>query len=214
MGKKMFKMEMIQKMNHLDTILKTHFKKDNKINDVNDSDFQNRYSIKNQQTTDYRINFDFKLNKLYKYEELENLINSLPKLHISTNGIIFYPKFSGITNIHIEKKVEKVDINTNNKEVIEQKSYHIIHDFVNFLKSRTYSYEANNKTKILWLNRTTIPDVYDIAEIENGEKQGIALIPNLKISQMCDELIDDKAVKFNCIFCNRFKKWIPLNSIE
>lgn len=212
MGKQMLKMELSQKMNHLDTILKTHFKKDININDTNDSDFQNRYS-KNQSSTSQCTNFDFKLNKLYKYEELEDLINNLPNLPINTNGIIFYPKFSGITNIHIEKKVEKVEINTNNKEIIEQKSYHIIHDFVNFLKSRSYSYETNNKTKVIWLHRTSIADVYDIAEAENGEKQGIALIPNLKISQMCDELIGDKPVKFNCIFCNRFKKWIPLNVI-
>jgi hypothetical protein len=211
MGKHMFKMEMMQKMNYLDTILKTHFIKN--TNEITNGDYQHSYSTKNQNNSSYRTNFNFKLNKLYKYNELENLINSLSKLHINTNGIIFYPKYSGITNIHIEKKVEKVDINTNNKEIIEQKSYHIIHDFVNFLKSRTYSYESNNKMKILWLNRTSIPDVYDIAEVENGEKQGIALIPNLKISQMCDELIGDKSIKFNCIFCNRFKKWIPLNVV-
>jgi hypothetical protein len=191
MGKKMLEMEMNQKMTHLDTILKTYFKKDK---------------------GPYCPNFEFKLNKLYKYKELEELISNLPKLSIGTNGIIFYPKFSGINNIHIEKKTDKVDINTNNKEIIEQKSYHIIHDFVNFLKSRNYSYESGGKTKILWLSRTLIPDVYDIAENANGEKEGIAMIPNLKVSQMCDELIGDKPIKFNCIFSNKFKKWIPLNS--
>jgi hypothetical protein len=190
MGKKMLEMEMNQKMTHLDTILKTHFRKNN---------------------GPYCSNFEFKLNKLYKYNELEDLISNLPKLSIGTNGIIFYPKFSGINNIHIEKKTDKVDINTNNKEVIEQKSYHIIHNFVDFLKSRTYSYESGGKTKTLWLSRTLIPDVYDIAENANGEKQGIAMIPNLKISQMCDELVGDKPCKFNCIFSNKFKKWIPLN---
>jgi hypothetical protein len=191
MGKKILEMEMSQKITHLDTILKTHFKKDN---------------------GSYSSNFEFKLNKLYKYQELESLINSLPTLSIGTNGIIFYPKFSGINNIHIEKKPDKVNIETVNKEVIEQKTYHIIHDFVDFLKSRTYSYESDGKTKSFWLSRTLIPDVYDISEDENGEKQGIALIPNLKISQMCDEIIKDKPCKFNCIFSNKFKKWIPLST--
>lgn len=189
MGKKMLEMEMSQKMTHLDSILKTHFRKDK---------------------GPYCNNFEFKLNKLYKYQELEELVGNLPKLSIGTNGIIFYPKFSGVNNIHIEKKTDKVDINTNNKEVIEQKSYHIIHDFVDFLKSRTYSYESGGKTKAYWLSRTLIPDVYDIAENANGEKLGIALVPNLKISQMCDELVGDKPCKFNCIFSNKFKKWIPL----
>jgi len=192
MGKKMLEMEMSQKMSHLDTILKTHFRKDNRP---------------------YCSNFEFKLNKLYKYNELENLISNLPKLSFETNGIIFYPKFSGINNIHIENKIDKVNINTNNKEIIEQKSYNIIHNFVDFLKSRTYSYESGGKTKFLWLSRTLIPDVYDIADNDNGEKQGIAMIPNLKISQMCDEFIGDKPCKFNCIFSNKTKKWIPINIV-
>ena len=192
MGNKMLEMEMNQKIKHLDTILKNHFKKDN---------------------ISYCSNFEFKLNKLYKYSELETLIGNLSKLSIGTNGIIFYPKFSGVNVIHIEKKSDKVEISSNNNEIIEQKSYHIIHDFVNFLKSRTYSYESNGKTKILWLSRTLIPDVYDIAEKENGDKLGIALIPNLKTSQLCDDTISDKPVKFNCVLCNKFKKWIPLNVI-
>lgn len=189
MGNKMLEMEMSQKINQLDAIIKTHFKKE-------------------KQT--YCANFEFKLNKICKYDELEHMIQNLPKLSIQTNGIIFYPKFSGINVLHIEKKTDKVDINTANNEVIEQKSYHIIHDFVNFLKSRTYSYESNGKHKTYWLSRTMIPDVYDISEKENGEKEGIALVPNLKISQLCDDVITDKSVKFDCIFCNKFKKWIPL----
>lgn len=191
MGSKLLDMEMNDKMKHLDNILKTHFMKD-----------------KTQCS-----NFEFKLNKLYCYDELEKLISDMPKLPISTNGIIFYPKQSGITVLHIEKKLEKIEINSNNNEVIEQKSYNIIKDFVNFLKSRTYSYEANSKMKHLWLNRTIIPDVYDISEKENGDKMGIALVPNLKTSHMCDDIIKENPVKFNCVYSNKFKKWIPLNTI-
>lgn len=189
MGNKILDMEMLNKMTHLDTILKTHFKK----NDI--------------------TNFNIKLNTLYRYDDLENLIKNLPTLSIQTHGIVFFPKLSNINVIHVEKKIEKIEINSSNTEVIDNKSYHIIYDFVNFLKSRNYSYEKNGKTSILWLSRTTIPDVYDISETDNGDKLGIALIPNLKTSQMCDELINDKPVKFNCIHSNKFKKWIPLNII-
>jgi hypothetical protein len=176
-------LEMDKKLLYIDNILKDHFKKP------------------------YCPNFTFKLNKLYRYNELVSVISSLPNLPIESNGIIFYPKKSGVNVLHIEKKVEV----TNNINIIEQKSYDIIHDFVNFLKSRTYSYEQNGTKKHLWLHRTLIPDVYDIAEYE--EKIGIALIPNLKISQLCDNTIQDKPVKFNCIFSNKFKKWIPLNLV-
>ena len=192
MGNKMLDIEMNEKMIQLDIILKNHFRK--------------------EKGASYCNNFDFKLNKLYKYEELEDMIINLPNLSINTNGIIFYPKFSGINVLHIEAKVDKVNINSNN-ETIDQKSYHIIHNFVDFLKNRVYSYEQNGKCQPFWLNKTSIPDVYDISEKENGDKLGIALIPNLKTSQLCDNIINDTPVKFNCIFSTKFKKWIPLNII-
>lgn len=194
-GVSILETEMTQKMTQLDTTLKNNFKKDK---------------------SPYCNNFEFKLNKLYNYSELEDLIKNISKLPFITNGIIFYPKFSGVNVLHIENKVDKVDkvdINSKNTEIIEQKSYHIIHGFVDFLKSRTYSYEQNGKTNVFWLNRTMIPDVYDLAEKENGDKLGIALIPNLKISQMCDDIITNKSVKFNCIFSTKFKKWIPLTVV-
>jgi len=189
MDKKMIDVDMIQKFSHLDSIFKSHFKKP------------------------YCTNFEFKLNKLCSYTDLEKLISSLNTLSLNTNGIMFFPKISGINVLHIEKKVEKVEINSTVSEIIEQKSYHIIHDFVNFLKSRSYSYESNGKNKILYLSKTIIPDVYDISEKESSDKLGIALIPNLKISQMCDNIINDIPVKFNCIYSYKFKKWIPLNPV-
>ena len=193
MGNKMLEVEMNQKMLHLDNILKTHFiKKDN---------------------VPYCANFEFKLNKLCKYDDLELMISKLPILSIQTNGIIFYPKFSGVNVLHIEKKLDKVDINTSNNEKIEQTTFHIIHDFVNFLKSRSYSYETSGKHRTLWLSKTIIPDVYDISEKENGDKEGIALIPNLKISQLCDDIIRETPVKFECIYSNKFKKWMPLTVV-
>jgi len=193
MGNKMLEIEMNEKMNQLDNILKNNFQKE-KIS--------------------YCSNFEFKLNKLYTYKDLESLINSLSTLSIDTNGLLFYPKFSGLNVLHVDKKIDKVDITSKNCEIIEQTSYDIIHNFVNFLKSRKYSYETTGKYKTYWLSRTMVPDVYDLTENDDGEKLGIALIPNLKISQMCDEIIKNKPVKFNCIFSTKFKKWIPLNLIE
>jgi hypothetical protein len=188
-GNKILDMEMKQQMTHIDSIMKTHF-----VSNVKP----------------YCSNFEFKLNRLHTYDELEEMIKTMPTLSIGTNGIIFYPPKSGITILHIEKKVEKVEISSNS-EVIEQKSYNIIVDFVNFIKSRNYSYESGSKMKYLWLTRTLIPDVYDISETDDGDKMGIAMIPNLKTSHMCDMLVQDKSVRFNCVYNNKFKKWIPLN---
>ena len=102
-GEKVIEIEMNQKMIKLDSIMTTYFNNNS-----------------------YCSNFEFKLNKLYKYEHLETLINSLPTLSINASGLIFYPKFSGINILHLEKKTEKININTNNNEIIEQKSYNFI----------------------------------------------------------------------------------------
>jgi hypothetical protein len=193
MGNKMLDMTMSKKMDHMNNIMNTYFKKDKNIES-------------------YCKNFEFKLNKLYNYDELEDLISNLSKFTFQSNGLIFYPQKSGITVLFIEKKVEKVIISTSN-DTIEQKSYHIINDFIDFLKSRSYSYEANSMIKPMWLSRTEVPDVYDISEKEHGDKIGIAMIPNLKTSQMCDNIIGDSMVRFNCVYSNKFKKWIPLNVV-
>ena len=189
-GKKLLDTNMMTKMKMLDNVMKEHFKKD----------------------CYYCKNFEFKLNTLYNYSELEELITNMSKISIANNGLVFFPIISGITTLYIDKKVEAVTINTTN-DVIEQKSYHIINEFIDFLKSRSYSYEANSMMKNMWLSRTEIPDVYDISIKEHGDKLGIALIPNLKTSQMCDNMIQDTPMQFNCVYSNKFKKWIPLNSI-
>jgi hypothetical protein len=196
MGNQILDLEMNEKMNKLDIILKNNFKKEN---------------------SSYCSNFEFKLNKLYNYNELEELIKNLSTLSVETSGLLFYPKNSGVNILYLDKKIDKidkVDINSKNCEIIEQKSYNIIHNFVDFLKSRKYSYESEGKYKTFWLSRTSVPDVYDLTDNNEGDKLGIALIPNLKISQMCDDIIKDDPIKFNCIFSTKFKKWIPLNIIE
>ena len=87
----------------------------------------------------------------------------------------------------------------------------MIYNFVEFIKTRTYSYEKGNKMKKFYLSKTNIPDVYNYSEKEDSERLGIVEIPSLKISQMCDDNIQDKPVKFNCIYNTKFKKWIPIN---
>ena len=50
----------------------------------------------------------------------------------------------------------------------------------------------NKQQEKFWLEKSIIPDVYNISNEKYGEKLGIALIPNFKISQLCEEII-----KFN-----------------
>lgn len=187
MGNNLYDMEMSNKIKHLDSIISKQF--DQKL----------------------LRNFKFKINKLYNYDQLKNLIeNIIPKCSLASSGIIFYPKFSGITIVYLQKHIEKVGITSN--ENVEMKSYHIIYNIDNFLKARTYSYEQKGKTNKLWLKSTSIPDVYNLSERKDGDKLGIASIPNLKISHMCKDLIKDDPVKFTCIYHNKSKKWIPVKA--
>jgi hypothetical protein len=191
MGKSLIEMEINQKMLYLNDIIKENLV-DNFICN----------------------NFSFKLNKLYKYDELENLINNIiPNCGINSNGLIFYPKISGIVVLYIDKKIEKINIESKQEESIVNRSFDIIYNFKDFLNSRTYSYEKELKKKILFIKKTDIPDVYNLYEKKDNPKIGIAHIPNLKISHYCLKNIGNELVSCNCVFSNKFQKWIPLNII-
>jgi len=156
-------------------------------------------------------NFTFKLNKLYKYNELPELIGKImPLCEIELNGIIFYPKQSGNSIIHIEKKIEKINIESSQIEKIDNKTHDLIYNFTDFLKSRVYSYEKENKHKVLLISKTLIPDVYDLYIKKDEPKIGIAHIPNLKISHYCANNIITPFTKVNCVYNSDFNKWIPL----
>ena len=190
MGKKILDMEMSQKMGHLDNIINLHF-------------------------SDPHVceNFSVKINKLCDYKGLENLINNiLPSCNIPIQGLVFYPKYSGVSIIHIEKKIDKIDIESCQTQIIESKTYDMIYNFVEFIKTRVYSYEKGLKTRTFWLSKSNIPDVYNLSEKEDSDRLGIVHIPNVKISHMCDEIIKDTTpVKFNCVYHTKFKKWVPVS---
>lgn len=201
MNKDITNQDMIDKINNLDEIMKSHLSNGHMCN-----------------------NFVMKLNKLYKYEDLENIINKIiPTCSLKCNGLIFYPKQSGGIIIFNEKNKndkndnndKNISNNSNNNsktvEFVQSKTYDMIYNFVEMLKSRNYSYEKDNKTSKLWLAKTNIPDVYTISETINSEKLGIAHIPNIKTSHLCNELIKNEPVLFDCIYHSKFKKWIPLN---
>jgi hypothetical protein len=180
----------------------------NKLNQLND--------ILNNQLKNKILNFELKINKLYKYEDLEELISTLSTSIYPTNGLIFYPKISGINIIFIENytsnKINNTNICSNNINN-ENEINNIIFNYTNILKSRKYLYENNSNTKILFLSKTDIPDVYNVYN-EEYNKLCIALIPNLKISHMCNNNIKlNEYVKFNCVYSEKFKKWIPINLI-
>jgi len=162
-------------------------------------------------------NFQIKINKLYQYEEIDNLINQiLPTIKLPTNGIIFFPKYSGICTIFNEPKKEivKYNSNDNNNELSNVSSdYDMIRDLSEYLSQRTYHYENFNMKNKFTIIKTDIPDVYTLKD-ENDKKIGIAHIPSLKIShQVKDWLKNKKYTKVECVYHKQFDKWIPIRNI-
>lgn len=167
-------------------------------------------------------NFMFKLSTLYKYEDIPKLVyDMMPASNFQSNGLIFYPKVSGITFIHIEKKIEKPNIKiektekTEKTEILNVTSLDLIFNFKEFLMNRTYSYENGNIKKNLWLKKSPskTPDVYDVYSDKNEPKIGIAHVPNLKTSFFCSERIKNDFKLFKCVFVKKFNKWLPLEEI-
>lgn len=198
MGKKILDMEMEQKMLYL--------------NDIINSNLSNNACENSNLSNNVCENFSFKLNKIYKYNDLPELIkNIMPSCGIESNGIIFYPKHSGNSIIYIDKKLDKITIESSQNEVVLAKSFDLIYNFTEFLKSRVYSYEKGNNRKVLLISKTSIPDVYELYNNKDEPKIGIAHIPNLKISHYCFANVTSNFTKINCVYNNEFNKWIPLN---
>jgi hypothetical protein len=193
MGNNICEMEMNEKLIYIDSIIGNQFHKE------------------------YCPNFKLKINKLYKYNMLEEIVkNIIPNSQLEITGLVFYPVKSGVSYIYNEKSIiEKANSQTTRTiSIISNESYNMIHEIKSFLTSRVYSYENNGIKKILIIEPTEITDVYNLYNTEDtdNDKLGIAHIPNYKVSTYCRENIKDK-VKCLCIFNKQFNKWIPLNLV-
>jgi hypothetical protein len=189
MGNNICDMEMNEKMIYLDSIIANQFHKD------------------------YCPNFKLKINKLYKYNMLEEIVkNIIPNCELEITGLVFYPFKSGVSYIFTEKAIpDKTTSVQNNAKIVSNESYNMIHEIKQFLTDRIYSYETNGIKKVLLVEPSEITDVFNVYENEN--KIGIAHIPNYKVSTYCRENIKDK-IKCLCIFNKNFNKWIPLNIVN
>ena len=67
-------------------------------------------------------------------------------------GLVFFPKYSGITTIFIEKKQDKVEI-SNNVEKVDNTTYHLIRNIVEFLSKREGSSRVGTNARLVpcWL---------------------------------------------------------------
>jgi hypothetical protein len=187
MGNTVLNMEMSDKMKYINSIINTQF-------------------------TNSCKNFLIKVNRLYNYDDIDHIVNNvIPECDIDILGLMFFPKYSGITTIYIEKKQDKVDIE-NNTEMVDNMTYHLIRNIVEFLSKREYSYEKGKTTNMI-IKRTEITDVYNL--YEDDTKVGIAHVPNMKTSLMLQKgIVTDEKYRVKCVFNKKFNKYIPLSLCE
>ena len=192
-------MEMSQKLGYLNSILKNNFN-----------------------GKKYCDNFIFKLSKLYNYDDIEDIklrANKKDKNDIPIVGLEFFPKFSGISIVWLNRKETKsITINngsrttiSNQEKNIENFSYDLIHNLPKVLMNRSYSYENSDDKKKFYLKKTNITDVYNVYKLKDKKRIGIAHIPNFKISRNCQEKITNDYTECECVYYPKFKKWIPIS---
>jgi hypothetical protein len=161
-------------------------------------------------------NCKFELIKIYNYSDLPKLIDQVKinKNDSVYNGLIFYPKRSGINIIFVNENQDNNNLNQfkNNVEIKPNNfgTKKNIFNYIDFLLNRDYNYYHFNKKEDYWIGKTEITDVYNVFKnVNDSDAIGIACIPNLKISKLCKENINDKLELFECIYIDRFNKWMP-----
>jgi len=140
-------------------------------------------------------NFDCKICRLYECKDLPDLIfNKIKTTDLRINGLMFLPEYTG-----------KYYIYTNDTEFEDLKKN----------TNMNISLRKNNNCSEIefYMKKTNVPDVYELYDSEENNlvKEGIAHIPNIKISHYIRNLFRDKnMIKINCIKSEKFNKWIPI----
>lgn len=142
-------------------------------------------------------NFDCKVCRLYNFSELPDLIfNKLKTTELKINGLMFLPEYTG-----------KYYIYTNDTEFDELKNNSNNNVTITIKKTNT------NSISEFYMKKTNVPDVYELYDNDetNIVKEGIAHIPNMKISHYFRNIFQNKnMIKINCIKSDKFNKWIPI----
>ena len=79
-------------------------------------------------------------------------------------GLIFYPKYSGITIIYSDKKQDKIGINTTNVENVKNTSYDLI---INLTETGLPEPTLKTSPKALFLTSDNIIAFITIKKLEN-----------------------------------------------
>jgi hypothetical protein len=164
-------------------------------------------------------------------ESIDELMKLSSELNYTSRGIYFWPynlkykpKLYNFDENKIKTVVRKikddnrfkrleleppiVDITVNENPIITEPQEHNI---------VTNTSITDNNTVILYLSKSSEPDIYNLYENQNiltSKKIGIALIPNLTTSKMIRNGFKNtnitSTIKVKCNFNANFNKWYPI----
>jgi hypothetical protein len=172
----------------------------------------------------YKVKTYYNLHK----DSITNLLELSKKLNYTSRGIYLW-------NDKINYKPILYNFNEENiksvvREVKDETTFKILEESTNIIKNNTNNLtnineikENNtieNDEKILWINKTSEADVYNLYLKENiNEKSiGIANVSTLVTSKLLRLAFKNTnastLLKFKCKYNDIFKKWTPLNQVQ
>ncbi len=161
---------------------------------------------------------------VYK-ESISQLLELSTKLNYTCRGIYFWsydlkykPKLCNFNEENIINVVRKTKDETKfQQRPITLSDKHSCNDKI---EKVNHPIHVNSDEMILWVTQTDYPDVYNLYDNENmltSNKIGIALIPDLMMSQKMRNAFKNKnaatILKIKCKHNTIFNKWYPVDII-
>ena len=172
----------------------------------------------------YKVKVYYNLHK----DSINNLLELSKKLDYTSRGIYLWNFKSNLKPILFNFNEES--IKSVIREVKDETNFKVLNtnDFIECKISNNNNNIIENKTievleneKILWINKTSEADVYNLflkENIQNEKSIGIANVSTLRTSKLLRIAFKNTnastLLKFKCKYNEDFKKWTPIIQLE
>ena len=172
----------------------------------------------------YKVKVYYNLHK----DSIDNLLELSKKLDYTSRGIYLWNFKSNLKPILFNFNEES--IKSVIREVKDETNFKVLNnnDFIESKNSKNDNNIIENKTielleneKILWINKTSEADVYNLflkENVQNEKSIGIANVSTLTTSKLLRITFKNTnastLLKFKCKYNENFKKWTPIIQLE
>lgn len=167
-----------------------------------------------------------KIKKYFTYDQFDYMLNTfIPSLPYSCHGIYFKPLYLKFRDIlfNFDETLVKSVVKIKYKNNYEVRDRNINNTIPEKIVVATPSI-LHEDYKVLYLQKTNQPDIYDLYEVKDGKTSiDIALVNDIATSKRLRHDFKDNLPKdmiaYKCQYSSKFGKWIPkemsrLNKLE